>query len=211
MATVVLPANPNLVLRSQALRCPVVSFTSHSATEALRLAEGHRRWIDAAHPPDALTTDAHQIVGDTIARAIGTLIGGSHWAAIERKLAEAREAADYLDAMQDAVGLSAEHKALASTIAYSLFKWLKPEDLLSGFYEVISPHLIRNGIKDRPAVHRFLLLLAGRPGYTTDWNADDATFILERVLKSPVLYRAARFAVLGTRALNDAEGAERGF
>ena len=113
--------------------------------------------------------------------------------------------------MKGAVGISTEHRAIASTIAYRLYKWLKPEELLLGFHEAISPHLAGYGLKGRPSVARFLLMLAGRPGYVTEWEPNEAAFILERVLLSPVLYRAARFAVLGTRALNDAKGVERSF
>lgn len=210
VASAILPTNPNAMLRMPTAR-PVVTTTSNSPREVLRLAEGHQRWRAAELPADAFAAYQQQFVGDAIARAIGTLIGGSHWAAIERKLTGARDASDHLEGMQDAVGISTEHKALASTIAYSLYKWLKPEDLLPGFHEVISPHLAAYGLKGRPAVPRFLLMLAGRPGYITQWEADEANFILQRVLRSPVLYRAARFAVLGTRALNDAEGVERGF
>jgi hypothetical protein len=139
------------------------------------------------------------------------LIGGNHWASLEHQLASAREAADFLDAMRDSVGITEEQKTLASTIAYSLYRWLKPEDLLRGFHEVITPHLAGRGITGRPAAPRFLLMLAGRPGYIADWQPTEATILIERVLQSPFLYRAARFAVLGTRALNDAEGVSRGF
>lgn len=210
VAAAILPINPNAMLRMPTPR-PVVSATSQSPREVLRMARGHQRWLGAELPADAFAAYQQQFVGDAIARGIGTLIGGSHWAAIERKLAGARDASDYLEDMQDAVGISTEHKALASTIAFSLYKWLRPEELLPGFHEVISPHLAGYGLKGRPAVPRFLLMLAGRPGYITEWEPGEAAFILERVLLSPVLYRAARFAVLGTRALNDAEGLERGF
>ncbi|MBK7721752.1 MAG: hypothetical protein IPI32_05860 [Austwickia sp.] len=210
VASAILPTNPNAMFRMPTAR-PAVTATSHSPREVMRLAEGHERWLRAELPADAFATYQQQVVSDAIARAIGTLIGGSHWAAVERKLTGARDACDHLDGMQDAVGISTEHKALASTIAYSLYKWLKPEDLLSGFHEVISPHLAGYGLKGRPSVPRFLLMLAGRPGYITEWESCEAAFILERVLLSPVLYRAARFAVLGTRALNDAEGVEQGF
>jgi hypothetical protein len=210
VAAAVLPTNPNAVLRLPAAR-PVITSPTYSANEVLRLAEGYQRWIEADLPADAFAAYEQQIVGDAIARAIGMLIGGSHWAAIERKLAGARDAANYLDGMQDAVGIAVEHKALASTIAYSLYKWLKPEDLFLGFHEVITPRLAGHGIIGRPWAPRFLLTIAGCPGYFTEWEPDEAVFILEQVLKSPVLYRAARFAVLGTRALSDAEGVERGF
>lgn len=209
-AAAILPTNPNALMRMPEPR-PVVTSQSNSVREVLRLAEGHQHWIGADLPADAFAAYEQQIVGDAIARSIGTLVGGSHWAAVERKLARAEEAADHLADMQDAVGVSAEHKALASTIAYSLYKWLKPEELLLGFYEVIAPHLAGHGITGKPSAPRFLLMLAGRPGYITDWEPEETSYLLERVVKSPVLYRAARFAVLGTRALNDAEGVERSF
>lgn len=210
VAAAVLPTNPNALMRMAPPR-PVVPSQSTSVHEVLRLAEGHQRWIGADLPADAFAAYTQQIVGDAIARSIGTLIGGSHWAAVERKLARADEVADHLDDMQDAVGVSIEHKALASSIAYSLYKWLEPEDMLLGFHEVITPHLTGCGISGKPSAPRFLLMLAGRPGYITGWEPGEASHLLEGILKSPVLYRAARFAVLGTRALNDAEGVERSF
>ncbi len=210
VAAVILPVNPNAVLGMPTAR-PVVAATSRSPSEVLRLAEGHQLWLGAELRADAFAAYQQQFVVDAIARAIGRLIGGSHWAAIELKLTEGSDACDYLEGMQDAVGISTEHRALASTIAYSLYKWLKPVELLRGFHDVISPHLADYGLKGRPAVARFLLMLAGRPGSVTEWERGEAAFILERVLLSPVLYRAARFAVLGTRALNDLEGMERGF
>lgn len=209
-AAAVLPTNPNAVLRLPPAH-PLITSPKRSAREILRLAAGHQTWLGADLPADAFANYEQQLVGDAIARSIGTLIGGGHWAALERKLANAREAADHLDSMQDGVGIAQEHKALASTIAYRLYKWLNPEDLLLGFHQVITPSLASCGITDKPATARFLLMLAGRPGYITEWEPSEATFLLDRVLLSPVLYRAARFAVLGTRALNDAEGLERGF
>ena len=210
VAAAILPTNPNALMRMPPPR-PVVTSQPTSVQEVLRLAVGHQHWVGADLPADPFAAYEQRVVGDAIARSIGTLIGGGRWAAIEHKLARVQEAADYLDDMQDAVGVSIEHKALASTIAYSLYKWLKAEDLLLGFYKVITPHLSGCGITGKPAAPRFLLMLAGQPGYITNWEPGEASYFLERVLKSPVLYRAARFAVLGTRALNDAEGMERSF
>ena len=149
--------------------------------------------------------------GDTIARSIGTLIGGSHWVGVERKLADTQDAADFLEEMQSAVGISSAHKELASAIAYSLYKWLSSGGLLLGFHDVVAPLLAASGLGDRPAASRFLLTLAGRPGFLAEWEDEDLAYLLEHVIQTPVLYRAARFAVLGTRALNDADGVERSF
>lgn len=209
-AAAVLPTNPNAVLHMAPPK-PAITSQNRSAQEVLRLIQGHHRWVSADLPADPFAVYEQQIVGDAIARAIGTLIGGSYWARLEKKLATVPDAAEFLDDMQDAVGNSREHKALASTIAYNLYKWLKPEDLLRGFPDVIIPKLAGYGITNKMATPRFLLMLAGRPGFIGDWEPDEATILLDRVLVSPILYRAARFAVLGTRALNDAEGVERGF
>ena len=44
-----------------------------------------------------------------------------------------------------------------------------------------------------------------------DWPESERSYLLQRVMTSPVLLRAARFAVLGTRILNDVESIERSF
>jgi hypothetical protein len=113
--------------------------------------------------------------------------------------------------MQDLIGISVAHKALGEAIAYNLYKWLSTGTLLFGFNEVIAPALTENGVKNQPTAARFLLTLAGHPGYILDWAKADRNYLLERILASPVLLRAARFAVLGTRILNDQETASRGF
>ena len=176
-----------------------------------RLVDAHARWLNAELPADAFVVYQQQVIGDAIARAVGTIIGGSHWVGIERKVEYAQDVADLLAEMQQAVGISTSHKDLATAIAYSLYKWLSAGSLLLGFDTVIAPHLVSSGLGDHPAVSRFLLMLAGRPGHLPQWPEDEVTFILERVMQTPVLYRAARFAVLGTRALNDADGVERSF
>ncbi|MFD0970070.1 hypothetical protein [Plantactinospora endophytica] len=208
-AAVVLPTNPNAVLRLPPQ--PAISSPSRSADEILHLARAHQQWLCADLPADIFATYEQQVVGDAIARSIGISIGGSHWARLERRLATASEAAEHLQAMQDAVGVLGPHKAIASTIASSLYKWLTPDSLLTGFEHVIMPRLAAHGITDKPATSRFLLMLAGRPGKITEWEPSEAESVLDRVLQSPILYRAARFAVLGTRALSDAAGGQRGF
>lgn len=210
IAAAIVPTNPNSLIQRPPPH-PVVMSQSNSVSEVLLLAQGHKRWLSADLRADPFAAYEQRIVGDAIARSIGTLIGGRHWSAVEHKLARAREHADHLGDMQDAVGISSEHKKLASTIAYSLYKWLKLEELLLGFHEVITPYLAGHGITDTPSAPRFLLMLAGRPGDITEWKKESTSYILRCVVTSPVLYRAARFAVLGTRALDDADGMERGF
>ncbi|GAA0556226.1 hypothetical protein GCM10010172_43920 [Paractinoplanes ferrugineus] len=208
-AAVVLPTNPNAVFQLAPAQ-PAISPPSRSTDSILHVARAHQQWLNADLPADVVAMYEQQIVGDAIARSIGTAVGGSHWARLERRLATAGEAADYLQTMQEAVGVIGQHKAIASTIALSLYKWLTPESLLTGFEQVMLPFLASYGIIDRPATPRFLLMLAGRPDYISEWEKSEAEFILDRVLQSPILYRVARFAMLGTRALSDANDGQRG-
>lgn len=209
-ASLILPTEPNALLQQPDLR-PAVPTAGRTLTDVRELVDAHARWLNAELPADAFVMYQQQVIGDGIARAIGTIIGGSHWGGIERKVAHAQDVADLLAEMQQAVGISTSHKDLATAIAYSLYKWLSSGSLLLGFDAVIAPHLASSGLGDHPAVSRFLLMLAGRPGYLSQFPNDEVTFLLEQVMQTPVLYRAARFAVLGTRALNDADGVERSF
>jgi hypothetical protein len=209
-ASAILPTDPNALMRLPPVR-PLVRTASRSPEELQHLAKSHARWLGADLPADAFAMHQQQLVGDAITRAISTSIAGRTWAQIEAKVASATDPADYLEAMQAAVGVSDVQKKLASTIAFSLYKWLTPSTLLLGFDEAIAPHLASCGIAGNPTAPRFLLMLAGRPGYISEWREAEAAALINSILLSPVLYRAARFAVLGTRILNDADGADRGF
>src|SRR5450830_1121016 len=139
------------------------------------------------------------------------IVCGTHWTQIERRLEGADDPADYLEQMQAAVGESDTHRALAKKIGLHLYEWLTPETLLPGFNDAIAHTLRTGGLQGERGAALFLLTLAGRPGYVADWNPADRDRLLEEIMRSPVLLRAARFAVLGARAINDSEMARQGF
>lgn len=208
VASAILPTNPNELMRKPQGSRPIIRVQPASVREVLRLAEGHRRWVSADLPVDVFAAYEQQKVADAIAREIGMLVGGRRWATVERKLIDTEEALDHLDNMRNAVGNSPQHKALAKTIAYSLHKWPSSKELRWGFREIIAPHLTGCSVVRRSSEAHFLLMLAACPGYITGWEHGEVTYLLEKILKSPVLYRAARFAVLGTRAVHNIEGLE---
>jgi hypothetical protein len=209
-AVVIAPTNPNAVFALGMVRA-TVSYGVKSPSEVIRLADAYRTWSSAELPADPFATYQQHIALEAISRAITMMICGYHWVQLERALQGAIDVADYLQEMQDAVGISDAHKSLAAEIGQNLYRWHTPETLIPGFAQVIAPALSDNGVKWQPSAARFLLTLAGRPGYIVDWAPRDRDYLLERVIASPVLLRAARFAVLGTRALNDIETTERGF
>jgi hypothetical protein len=190
---------------------PYVPASPRCLKEVRRLIDAHARWLGAELPADAFAAHQQQLVGDALTRATGALIGGSHWLQLERKLEAAREPADYLDQMQNAIGGSRVDKELASVIAFSLYKWLTPGQLLPGFTEAIWRHPAIRGSRGQPAMPLFLLVLASRPGRLAGWDDKESTLLLDGVLQSPVLYRAARFAVLGTRTMSHADSVDWGF
>jgi hypothetical protein len=208
-SVVIAPTNPN-AYRASHLERTTIQHGSPSPAEIVRLAEGHRMW-EQASPPDPFAAREQQVAMEGIARAIPSMVGGNHWADLERRLERSDDPADLLDRMQDLIGLSAGQKALGEAIGFRLHEWLSAGSLLFGFNEVIAPALRENGLQAQPTAARFLLTLAGRPGHILDWPDTDRRYLLERVVSSPVLLRAARFAVLGTRILNDQESASRGF
>ncbi|NMM24051.1 MAG: hypothetical protein HHJ11_11220 [Phycicoccus sp.] len=208
---VVAPTNPNAMLLSSLSRSSV-QWAVKSPAEIVRLATGHSLWVRAKVPQDAFAARQRELATDAFSRSIVCMVCGNHWANLERKVETADDPANYFDEMCDLMGTSEAHKSLGRAIARNLWGWLSPGALAVGFSEVAASALTENGVRNQPTAGRFLLTLAGRPGYILDdWNEGDRAYLLERVVASPVLLRAARFAVLGTRILNDQESALRGF
>lgn len=208
--TIILPTDPNRLLHMDRVP-PFVQTSGRWSSEVLRLARAHLAWSDAELPADAFALHERDAARDAITRELVSLIAGTHWARLERRIADADDVADYLDDMRNCVGDSESHKTLAAEIASSLWNWLTPGQLLPGFAQIIEGAIKSSGISGRPAAARFLLTLAGQPGYILKWNVVDRDELIERIMGSPVLLRAARFAVLGTRALKEAEEGGTGF
>lgn len=209
-SSIILPTDPNKLLRMGRVR-PLVQTSGRLPREVLRLARAHLAWSEAELPADAFALHERDAAREAITREIVSLIAGTHWARLERKLADIDDVFDYLNDMRDCVGDSGSHKAIAAKIGSNLWNWLTPGALLSGFAQTMEGAIKSSGISGQPAATRFLLTLAGRPGYIANWDAVDRDELLERIMGSPVLLRAARFAVLGTRALQENDEGGTGF
>lgn len=208
--SIILPTDPSRLLHMGQVR-PLVQTSGKLSHEVLRLAKAHLAWSEAELPADVFALHGRDAAREAITREIVSLIAGTHWARLERKLVHVDDVSDYLDDMRDCVGDSDNHKAVAAKIGSNLWNWLTPGALLSGFAQIMEGAIQSSGISCRPAATRFLLTLAGRPGYIANWNAVDRDELLERIMGSPVLLRAARFAVLGTRALQENNEGGTGF
>lgn len=208
--SILVPTQPTKVLQSGVLR-PKLSLAGRTTGEIMKLIEGANAWATAELPGDPFASRQQSVVLDAITRALVSGIAGSHWANLEHRLVDTDQVIDHLDDMHDAIGLSPDQQEIADKIAAHLWEWMEPGAMLAGFARLIDPVLRRSGIADVPAAARFLLLFAGRPWCLASWSSASRDALLRGITISPVLVRAARFAVLGARALNDAEEAERGF
>jgi hypothetical protein len=148
---------------------------------------------------------------EAITRAAVCLVAGGRWTAIERQILRAADPLDFVNDLQAAVGDSDDQKRVASTIGMSLHSWLDPVSLLTGFSEVMQGTLRANNLAGHDSAPRFLLSLAGRAGLVANWPVVERGILLQAVVNTPLLLRAARFAVLGTRYLSEAESAGEGF
>lgn len=201
-AAIILPPEPNW-LRQKVSDRPVVRLADESLSEAQRLIYGHRRWLDADLPADSFTRYQREQALDAVTTALVSLFAGGKWAYLERK--RACMSRDLLDEMQKRVGTTPVQRAVAKQIAGHLWQWLdSPTAQSEGFAAAIAPIAAASGIHDPNIAADFLLLLASSPGTLVSWEKTEREMLLQRVLLSPVLIRAARFVVLGTEDLRDA-------
>lgn len=208
--SIVLPTQPNEVWRAGLIR-PLVHAGQKTPQEIVRLADGYRMWDEAELPADPFAQNLRARVLEAIARETVSLIGGGYWGAVERRLIGADDLHRHIDDMQKAVGVKRHQQAIAAALARHIGESSTRGDLLAGFAEVIAPTLRYRGLAGVATAPKFLLLLASRPGLILDWDPAERDQILAAVVTAPVLLRAARFAVLGSRAFMDADEASKGF
>ncbi|WJR32511.1 hypothetical protein P3F83_18565 [Mycobacteroides immunogenum] len=208
---IVLPTQPTEVLQAGQLRPHVDAGGGSSQAIILRLAQAYRMWAEAERPGDPFGQYVQRCVLEALTREAVSSVTGTFWASVERRFPDTEQAIDFLNQLRDAVGISQPQKALAEDISRALWEWSTPDKLLIGFEGLIGPTLRQRGLGEVPSASRFLLRLAGRLDGILEWDESERDKILEAVVMSPVLLRAARFAVLGSRAFIEAEEAARGF
>ncbi|GHJ40466.1 hypothetical protein [Streptomyces sp. TS71-3] len=205
-AAIVLPPEPNQ-LRQRPSNRPVIRYTDKSLSEMKQLIFGHHRWLDADVPADPFAHHQREQVLNEATTALVSLATGSRWAHLERKRVPVgtRRPPDVLDEMQELVGQAPKQRAAAQQIASHLWQWAdSPAALSEGFARAIHIIAAASGIDDPHTAADFLLALVTRPGSLASWNETERDRLLKCVLRSPVLIRAARFAVLGIEDLREA-------
>lgn len=208
-AAIILPPDPNW-LRQRAGTQPIIRCTGAPLPEALKLIRNYHYWQDADLSADPFSHHQRKLVLDAITTALASLMAGSRWANFERRRGRlsAPRRPDTLDEMQQLVGDSQAQRDVARYIARHLWQWSKSLSALrEGLGEAIAPITASTGIGNPRDAADFLLLLASRPGSLDGGDSTELDRMLKCVLVSPVLIRAARFAILGIEDLH--EGSER--
>ncbi|MGY1609378.1 hypothetical protein [Geodermatophilus sp. SYSU D00700] len=193
----IVPPDPNQLLRIGATT-PSVPARTKSLAEARNLIDHHRRWSDAELPAHPFGVRDRERVLQAITTALAVMLAPGQWAHFEHQIAGVAAEDVDLNRAQKLVGDTTAQWATAQAIASNLWQWNSPEALILGFSEAIAALAKSSGMTDIRKGARFLLQLASSPGELLDWDRDEVNQYLRCVLTTPVLVRAARFAVLGT-------------
>lgn len=169
-------------------------------------------WKEAELPGSVFAQAMRDRVLKAIAQKVVMLISGGKWPSVECGVMEDDEPRDRLEELQAAVGADQRHAKLAGKIVRSFWEWKTPINLCDGFHQLITPELAHHGLLFVPTA--FLLQLADLGNSLDsilDWDPDDTEKYLNAISQTPVLIRAARFAVLGARLFTDPAEVAKGF
>lgn len=205
-AAMVLPTDPNEVMRLGSSR-PRVETGAKTPREVEHLATAWHWWNSADRPADPFAQHEVDAVLDAITSAVASLLGGGRWGQAERHAQGGYDTTALLREMERCVGESSLDRALARAIGGHLRVWDTREQLRRSYPDLVArPGTLRTAVTD-PVTARFTLALADQPGLIiTDWSPAERDEQLSRVLARPMLFRAARFAVLGARGVHQPPG-----
>lgn len=199
-ASVVLPPDHMALIRERVSTRAYVRVGSRSAAEAMRLIRGHAAWLDADLPGNPFAGRQRQRALDAITSELAGLIAGHRWARQERVQRD-EDVLDYLETMQALAG-DQDDQHLAKKVNDRLWRWARqPELRIPELADLLSPHIASAGMGNPQEATRFLVRLTSAPGRLLTWDEHDRSRLLDCVLRSPVLVRVVRLAVLGSDAL----------
>jgi len=199
-ASVVLPPDHMELIRQRNAARPYVRVGSKSAVEAMRLIRGHAAWMEADLPANPFADRQREKALAAITSELSGLIAGHRWAHQERVQRDA-DILDHLETMQALAGDTDDQK-LAKRVNDRLWRWAQqPELRTPELAELLGSLIASSGMGDAQAAARYLVCLTSAPGRLLKWDEGDRNRLLECVLRSPVLVRVVRMAVLGSDAL----------
>lgn len=199
-ASVVLPPDHMELIRRRNAARPYVRVGSKSAVEAMRFIRGHAAWMGADLPANPFADRQREKALAAITSELAGLIAGNRWAHQERVQRDA-DILDHLEKMQALAG-DMEDQELAKRVNDRLWRWAQQPGLRTPeLAELLGSLIASSGMGDAQEATRFLVCLTTAPGRLLKWDEGNRNRLLECVLRSPVLVRVVRMAVLGSDAL----------
>lgn len=215
-ASAVLPsAVHDLLDVKRAAARPRLQPRQRNARDLLALVQVAQRWSLAATPGDPFARLAYQRVRQAIIGDICSLIGGQLWASIEAR----RSRGEHLriDQLETALAKPGDHEPFRRTVR-AISGSLSDGDVVDRLGAALGD-ASRRPASDRLVVstsHRsgvaplgtrfsvagrwlaeFVLRLASDPGTLIAWSTRDNRAVIDELLETPIVLRAARMIVLG--------------
>ena len=200
-ASVILPPT---VRRSSELQLadiiPRMAPGSRTATEVRQLIRLAAMWSSATLPANPWAQYERRSVLRAFSSRLASLIGGRHWERLEQHRGHKTV---QLAAMRARIEEASYRQALAASIAGSLPAWngMAPEKRVSAFGAIINAYVPQAEFgRNYARIGEFLLRLASEPASLVAWPSEEVTGVIEKMLLTPVILRAARFTVLAIHA-----------
>lgn len=190
----------------EALATPEVPIGPRTATEMLSLMNLCALWATASLPGDPFAEYERRSVLRALTATLVSVAAGSRWSQLEQR--GRRNDSYVFQDLRDGVGMEDYQRGIADAISRRLAGWhaLDPEKRAHEFGSVLATFSYRTHVRDDAArVAEFLLRAASDPSSLESWPADDKASLVEHVIVSPMLIRAARFVVLGIHLDSDDE------
>lgn len=205
-ALVILPphVHGDLADLREVLAAPNVPAGPRTASEMLALMDLCGQWSTASLPGDPFAEFERRSVLRALTAGIVSLAAGSRWSNLEQR--GARHDGYVFQDLREGVGIEEYQRGIADAISRRLAVWhaLDPEKRSHEFGSVLATFSYRTHVSDDASrVAEFLLRVASEPSSLEGWPSDDKASLVERVITSPVLIRAARFVILAIHLDSD--------
>ena len=182
---------------------PQIQTGPRSAESVRKVVDLAALWTAATLPANPFAERLQRTVIQGITARLGGLIGGGYWWQVEFEALQSDDL--HRHRLISAIGQHEWQQSLASDLIDEAthLSALVPEKRCSVFADLVRKHVI--GVRDfgSPGFAEGLLRLASSPGSMTEVPAEELLNLINRILATPILFRAARMLVLSVHCMVD--------
>jgi hypothetical protein len=182
---------------------PHIQTGQRTAESVRKMVDTAALWTAAALPANPFAERLQRTVIQGITARLGGLIGGGYWWQVEFEALQNDDL--YRHRLISSIGQHQWQQSLARELIDQAahLSALAPENRCSTFVELVRKHVI--GVRDigSAGFAERLLRLGSSPGSLTIASDDELAILVDRVLATPILFRAARLLVLSVHCMVD--------